>query len=115
MLSRAGRVKPGTLGVSRSYLYKMRVGLKPIPDRILEKLLELADDDILARVPYFARYVDFSSIRAWEVDRIVRMFMEWARANPASAKTAYETIGLELERLGLSGRVVKITEDHLRE
>ena len=114
-LTRAGRVKPGTLGVSRSYLYKMRAGLKPIPDGILEKLLQLADDDILARVPELAKYVDYSSIRTWEIERIVRMFLEWAKANPASAKAALESISLELERLGLTGRIIVISQSHLEE
>lgn len=109
------RISAGTLGVSRAYIYMMKTGKRPIPDTILLKLLEAATDDDLARVPSLARYVDYSKIKSWEVDRIVKMFVEWARANPASAKAAYETIGLELERLGLSGRVVKVTEHHLRE
>ena len=115
VLLRSGRVKPRQLGVSRAYVYMMKRGERPVPDHILERLLELATDDDLAQVPFFTRYVDFSRVRGLDVDRIVRLFLEWARANPASAKLAYETIGLELERLGLTGRAVRVTEDHMEE
>ncbi len=109
------RVSAGSLGVSRAYLYMMKTGKRPVPDTILVKLLEVATDDDLARVPSLARYVDYTSVKAWEVGRIVRMFLEWAKANPASAKAALESISLELERLGLTGRIIVVSEGHLEE
>ena len=63
LLVQGSKVKPYYLEVSKSYLYKMRTGLKPIPDSILEMLAELASDDDLARVPFFAPYVDYRRIR----------------------------------------------------
>ncbi|MCE4613566.1 MAG: hypothetical protein F7C07_07030 [Desulfurococcales archaeon] len=49
------------------------------------------------------------------MDRIVRLFIEWAKANPASAKIALDTINAEVERLGLAGRVVKVPDSHWEE
>ncbi|WP_156315840.1 hypothetical protein [Aeropyrum camini] len=115
LLAEKGRVKPRDLGVSRAYFYQMRRGLRPVPDQILEKLLEAASDDDLGQVGYFAQFVDYSRIRAYDVDRIVRLVLEWAKANPASAKVLLDTLESELERLGLAGRAVKVTEAHLEE
>ena len=115
VLAERGRVKPSDLGVSRAYFYQMKKGLRPVPDGILERLLELATDDDLARVPYFAQYVDYSRIRSLDVDRIARLVVEWAKANPASAKVLLDTLEAEFERLGLAGRAVKVTETHWRE
>ena len=42
ILSERGRVRPWDLVVSRAYFYQLRHGLRPIPDHILIKLLELA-------------------------------------------------------------------------
>ena len=38
LLILGNKIKPSDLGVSRFYLHKMRAGLRPIPDSILEKL-----------------------------------------------------------------------------
>ena len=46
---------------------------------------------------------------------MVKMFIEWAKANPATAKVVYESIGVELEKLGLAGRVIMVSEDHIKE
>jgi len=108
-------VKPRDLGVSRDYYYKMRKGVKPIPDHIMERILEIATDDDLARVPLLARYVDYESIKRVDAERMIRIFLEWAKANPASAKAAWETIGAELERLGLTGKIVVVTREHIEE
>ncbi|GBF08287.1 hypothetical protein apy_00120 [Aeropyrum pernix] len=115
LLAEKGRVKPRDLGVSRAYFYQMRHGLRPVPDQVLERLLEKATDDDLARIPYFAQYLDYTRIKRLDAERIVKVFLEWAKANPATAKAAYETIGVELERLGLTGRVVIVSEAHLAE
>ncbi len=45
-----GRVKTFDLGVSKSYLYKLRIGLKPVP-----------------------AYVDYNRVRSYDVDRLVRL------------------------------------------
>ncbi len=109
------KVKPSELGVSRSYLYKMRSGLRPIPDSVLEKLLSIASDDDLAKVPYFVPYISLERIRGLDVERIVKLAVEWAKAHPASAKVLLNTLERELEKLGLTGRAFKITEAHYRE
>ncbi len=114
VLASRGKVKPSTLGVSRAYFYQLRRGLRPIPDHILARLLELAGDDDLALVPYFAQYVDYSRVKAVDVDRMVRVIVEWAKANPASAGVLLGTLEVELERLGLTGGAVKVTEAHWR-
>ena len=108
-------VKPRDLGVSRDYMYKMRKGIKPVPDRVLERMLEIATDDDLARVEFFAPYVDLTRIRGLDVDRMVRVVVEWARANPASAKVFLDTVGRELERLGIAGKAIKVSEAHIAE
>lgn len=41
-----------------------------------------------------------------------RLIVEWAKANPASAKVLLDTLEAEFERLGLAGRAVKVTEAH---
>ncbi len=115
ILSERGRIRPGDLGVSRAYFYQLRHGLRQIPDHILSRLLEVATDDDLAQIPYFAQYVNYERVRGLDVDRIVKLFLEWARANPASAKVALDTIQAEVERLGLTGRVIRVTEEHLGE
>ena len=115
VLASRGKVRPRDLGVSRAYFYQMRRGLRPVPDRVLEKLLELASDDELALVPFFAPYVDYQRIRGYDVDRMVRLIVEWARANPASAKVLLDSLSAELERLGLVGKAVRVTEAHVRE
>ncbi len=51
VLAAKRRATPRLLGVSRGYFYHMRHGLKPVPDKILVKLLELASDDDLAQIP----------------------------------------------------------------
>ncbi len=113
-LSERGRIRPGDLGVSRAYFYQLQHGLRPIPEHILVKLLEAATDDDLAQVPYFAQYVSYERVKVLDVDRIVKLFLEWAKANPASAKIALDTIQAEAERLGLASRAVKVTEAHPR-
>ncbi len=115
VLVERGKVRPSILGVSRSYLYMMKRGQRPIPDRIVEKLLEQATDDDLARVPFFAQYVEYSRIRSMDVDRMVRLIVEWAKANPASARVLLDALETEFERLGLAGRAVKVTEAHWEE
>lgn len=115
ILAGEGRVKPSALGVSRAYFYQMRRGLRPIPDHVLERLLELATDDDLARVPVLAQYVDYSRIRGWSLDRILSLVLEWAKANPASARVLLATLEAELAKLGLAGHAVRVTEEHLRE
>lgn len=77
--------------------------------------MEQASDDDLAQVPYFVQYVNFERVKALDVDRIVKLFIEWAKANPASAKIALDTIQAEAEKLGLAGRAVKVTEAHWEE
>jgi len=113
VLASRGRVKPSDLGVSRAYFYQMKRGLRPVPDYIVKRLIELASDDDLAQIPYFAAYVDYSRIRGYDVERLARLIMEWMKANPASAKVLIDTISLEAERLGLVGRVLRVTGEHL--
>lgn len=115
VLAERRRVTPSALGVSRAYFYQMKKGLRPVPDHVLERLLEIATDNDLARVPFFAPYVDYRRVRGLDVDRIVRLFVEWAKANPASAKVALDTIQAEVERLGLTGRVIRVAGEHLEE
>ncbi|WP_148678954.1 tyrosine-type recombinase/integrase [Aeropyrum pernix] len=115
LLAERGKVKPSTLGVSRAYFYQMRRGLRPISDSILERLLELATDDDLAGIPFFAPYVDYQRVKGYDVDRLVRLVAEWARANPASAKVFLDSLSAELERLGLVGKAIKVSERHVRE
>ncbi len=107
-------VKASDLSVSRDY-YKMRKGVKPVPDHIMERLLEIATDDDLAQVPFLARFVDYNGIRRADAERMVKMFLEWARANPASTKAAWKTIGVKLERLGITGKIIVVTGEHLEE
>lgn len=104
MLSRRGKISPITLDVSRGCLCNMRSGIKSIPDRVLEKILKIADDDDLAQVSELARFVDYSQIRRLDAERIVRLFVEWTKANPASIEAAIDTIQVELERSGLMGK-----------
>ena len=66
----------------------MKKGLRPVPDHVLERLLELATDDDLARVLYLAQYVDHSRIRSLDVDRIARLVVI-----PSGSQTRTETGG----------------------
>jgi integrase len=115
VLAERRRVTPASLGVSRAYFYQLKRGLRPVPDWILEKLLETATDDDLARVPFFAPYVDYQRVRGYDIDRLVRLVVEWARAHPASAKVLLDSLSAELERLGLVGKAIKVSEQHVRE
>ena len=108
ILSSAGKVKPSALGVSRSYFYQMRKGLRPIPDHITEKLLNIAGDDDLARVPELARYVNFADVARWELDRMLRMVLSWAESNPASASVLLRTLEAELKKKGIVGPAVYV-------
>lgn len=93
----------------------MKRGLRPIPNHILERMLELASDDDLAKVLVLAQYVDYSGIRMWSLDRILSLVLEWAKANPASARVLLATLEAELAKLGLAGHAVRVTEEHLDE
>ena len=76
VLTESRKVKPSMLRVSRAYLYQLKKGLKPIPDHVLAKLLEVASDDDLAKVPFFAPYVDYQRVKGYDVERIVRLVVE---------------------------------------
>ena len=115
LLKLDGKATPRLLGVTRQYLYMMRKGQRSIPDKIMEKLLEIADDDTLASIPYFAPYVSFDSIKRFDVTRITKLLIEWAEANPASAAVLLNNLQLELEKRGLVGKAIVVPETAIRE
>lgn len=115
VLASKGKARPALLGVSRAYFYQLRKGLRPIPDHILARLLELATDDDLALVPYFAQYIDFTRVKSWSLDHMINVILEWAKANPASARVLLSTLEAELAKLGLTGHVVRVTREHWSE
>ena len=109
-------LKPKQLGVSYSYLYKMRRGERPIPDSVLRKVLEFLDSDtILSVAPEIAPSLGVLDIDSLTVDNLVRFLVEWARRHPASAKVLVDTLEGELERLGLAGKQIRVTSRHLEE
>ena len=109
-------LKPRDLGVSYSFMYQMRRGVKPVPDHVLRKVLEFLDDDaVLRAAPELAPRLGIERIDGLTLERLIRLNVEYAKRHPASAKVLLETLEAEFERLGLTGRAVKVTEAHWEE
>ncbi len=109
-------LKPRDLGVSYSFMYQMRRGFKPVPDHIIARVIEFLDDDaVLRAAPELAPMLGIERVDNLTLDRLIRLNIEYARRNPASAKVLLETLEAELERLGIAGRIVRVTADHWRE
>lgn len=108
-------LKPRDLGVSYSFMYQMRKGAKPIPDHVVARVLEFLDDDaILRAAPELAPKLGIQRVDTITLERLIRLNIEFMRRNPVSARILVDTLNVEAERLGLVGRVVKVTEDHVR-
>ncbi len=107
-------VKPRDLGVSYSFMYKMRKGLKPIPDWVVGKLLSILDEDVIARVlPDY--HVSYTSLRTWDLDRMLNFILGWVEEHPASARVLLQTLDAELRRRGIAGAVVYVSNALLEE
>jgi len=93
----------------------MKKGELDIPDNVVSRLLDLADDDVLAGIPFFLPFVSYERIRRMDVNRILGLLVEWARSHPASANVLLNTLRIELEKLGLTGKAVIVTSSSVRE
>ena len=94
----------------------MRRGDRPIPDEVLRRVLEFLDSDtILSVAPEIAPSIGLLDIDSLTVENLVGFLVEWAKRHPASAKVLVDTLEGELERLGLAGKRIKVTKQHLEE
>ncbi|MEB3758713.1 MAG: site-specific integrase [Desulfurococcales archaeon] len=114
--ARNRRVKPSSLGISRSFYYQLLNMERPVPSKVVAKLLEvLPDDAVLKADPvFFSNYIGYSKLDL-PVDKLVQLLVDYIRKHPASAKILVSTLQKEAERLGLTGKVIRVTRTQLRE
>lgn len=108
--ARRDGVKPSDLGVSRGFMYQMMKGLRPVPDSVVRRLLELVSDDALLRADpaFFSRYVEYTRLDM-PVDRLLSFLVDYIKAHPASANLIISTLKAEAEKLGLTGKVYRVS------
>gem|GEM_PF-4800692 len=69
----------------------------------------LPDDAVLRADPvFFSNYVRYSKLDL-PVEKLVEMLVDYVRKHPASAKVIISTLQKEAERLGLTGKVIRVT------
>ena len=109
-------VKPSSLGLSRSFYYQLIKMKRLVPSRVVSRLLEvLPDDAVLKADPvFFSNYIRYSKLDL-PVDKLVQLLVDYIRKHPASAKIHLSSLQKEAERLGLTGKVVRVTRTQLRE
>jgi hypothetical protein len=109
-------VKPSRLGVSRSFYYQMLNNKRPVPAWVAGRLLEvLPDDAVLNADPvFFSNYIRYTRLDI-PVDKLVQLLVDYIRKHPASAKLLISTLEKEAEKMGLTGRVYRVTRIQIRE
>ena len=63
-------------------------------------MLEIAEDDDLASVSELAPFVNFTRVKAWDLNLILEMVLSWAEAHPLSARVLVTTLDAELRKRG---------------